>query len=212
MGRVRVRGDHLAPAPGAGRIELVVAASTAFGTGHHETTTGCLAALQRVLRRQRVARALDMGCGTGVLAMALARLGVPRVLAADIDPVAVTVAADNARANRIGARLRTVLAGGYDARAVRAAAPFDLVVANILARPLVAMAPALAGVLAPGGVAILSGLLEHQQRLVLNAHRASGLRLRARRVQNGWATLTVVKPGSVTLTGAASRPAPGREE
>jgi len=194
VGRVLVRGDHLAPAPRSGRIELVVEAGTAFGTGHHATTAGCLAAIQSVLRGRRVGRALDMGCGTGVLAMALARLGVTRVLAADVDPVAVAVTGENARANRVHHRIRTAVADSYAAPVLRAAAPYDLVVANILARPLVAMAPALAQALAPGGAAIVSGLLASQQRLVLNAHRTCGLILKGRLVREGWATLTLTKP------------------
>jgi len=196
VGRVRVRGNHIPPAPRAGRIELVVEAATAFGTGHHATTAGCLAAMQRTLRSRRIARALDMGCGTGVLAMALARLGVAQVMAADVDPVAVAVTRQNARANRVGHRIRAIVADNYSARLLRATAPFDLVVANILARPLVAMAPDLAKSLAPNGVAILSGLLASQQRLVLNAHRACGLILTDRQVRDGWATLTLTNRAS----------------
>ena len=148
---------------------------------------------------ERIARedlwpALDMGCGTGVLAMALVRLGVSQVLAADVDPVAIAVTRANARANRTGRRLRAVIADSYAAPVLRAAAPFELVVANILARPLVAMSPALANALAPGGTAIVSGLLASQQRLVLSAHRANGLILTDRVIRDGWATLTLTKP------------------
>jgi ribosomal protein L11 methyltransferase len=195
VGRVRVRGAHVTTAARPGQIDLTVDAGTAFGTGHHATTAGCLAAIQALLRRQNVRSALDMGCGTGVLAMALARLGVPRVLAADIDPVAAAVTRENARANRIGNALRTVVADSYDAATLRRAAPFDLVVANILARPLVAMAPRLARVLVPGGHAILSGLLVSQQNLVLNAHQSCGLILVDRKIREEWATLTLIKPG-----------------
>lgn len=194
VGRVTVRGAHLPPSPRAGMIDLEVEAATAFGTGHHATTAGCLAAIQKVLRQRRCERILDMGCGTGVLALALARLGPAPVLAADIDPIAVAVAKANARTNRLGHRVRAVVAGAYDAPVLRAAAPFDLVVANILAQPLIDLAPALSGALRPGGFAILSGLLVSQQNRVLAAHRCCGLKLWARNRRDEWVTLVLEKP------------------
>lgn len=194
VGRVMVRGSHIPPSQRAGMIDLEVEASTAFGTGHHATTAGCLAAIQTVMQRKRCSRILDMGCGTGVLAMAIARLGPAPVLAADIDPIAVAVTERNARANRLGHRVRAVVAGNYVVPDLRAAAPFDLVVANILAQPLIDLAPALAGILSPGGRAILSGLLVSQQNRVLAAHRGCGLRLSARDRRDEWITLTLAKP------------------
>lgn len=194
VGRVIVRGSHIPPPQRAGMIDLEVEASTAFGTGHHATTAGCLAAIQTVMQRKHCRRILDMGCGTGVLAMAIARLGPAPVLAADIDPIAVAVTKRNARANRLGHRLRALVAGNYDVPDLRAAAPFDLVVANILAQPLIDLAPALAATLAPGGTAILSGLLVSQQNRVLAAHRGCGLRLSGRDRRDEWITLTLAKP------------------
>jgi ribosomal protein L11 methyltransferase len=193
-GRFVLRGAHLTPTRVPGAVELVIEAGEAFGTGHHATTLGCLIALDRLAKARRFVRPLDMGCGTGVLAMAMARLWHVLVLAADIDPIAVRVARDNFRRNRIAPFVRAVRADGYAAGAIRASAPFDLIVANILARPLMAMAPVLTRHLAPGGVAVLSGLLESQKRAVVNAHRTQGLVLRRRIAINGWHSLILVKP------------------
>ncbi len=193
-GRFVLRGAHLAPTRVPGAVELVIEAGAAFGTGHHATTLGSLIALHGLAKARRFVRPLDMGCGTGVLAMAMARLWHVPVLAADIDPIAVRVAHDNFRRNRIAPFIRAVRADGYAAGAIRATAPFDLIVANILAGPLVAMAPALARRLAPGGIAVLSGLLERQERAVVNAHRAQGLALRRRVAIDGWHSLILTGP------------------
>ncbi|HEX9646992.1 MAG TPA: 50S ribosomal protein L11 methyltransferase, partial [Alphaproteobacteria bacterium] len=188
-GRFTVRGSHLAP--GRARIELVIDAGQAFGTGHHPTTAGCLEAITHLSRLRRFARPLDLGTGSGVLAMAMARLWRVAVLAVDVDPIAVRAARANARRNRLGPWIEAVVAGGLRAPAVRRRAPFDLVVANILAGPLARMAPDLARRLAPGGIAVLSGLLADQQAGVAAAYRAQGLRLVRRDLRQGWATLTV---------------------
>ncbi len=193
-GRFVLRGAHLAPTRVPGAVELVIEAGAAFGTGHHATTLGCLIALDGLAKARRFVRPLDMGCGTGVLAMAMARLWHVPVLAADIDPIAVRVTRDNFRRNRIAPFVRAVRADGYDAGPIRATAPFDLIVANILAGPLLAMAPALARRLAPGGIAVLSGLLESQDRAVINGHRLQGLALRRRVAIDGWHSLVLVKP------------------
>lgn len=194
IGRFYVYGSHIeAPVP-AGSIGLRIDAATAFGTGEHATTHGCLTALDLLARQGRRRRILDMGTGTGILAIAAAKLwGVP-VLACDIDRNSVRVAAENAAVNGV-ARLVACCAGdGYAARMVRARAPYDLIFANILARPLVAMAPDLARHLAPGGIAILSGLLRSQAPWVRAAHRTQGLVIRARLERQGWCSLVLHKP------------------
>ncbi len=188
-GRFSVRGTHHAPRPGS--LDLMVEAGQAFGTGHHASTAGCLEMLSELARGQRFCRALDMGCGSGVLAMAMARLWHCHVLGVDIDPLAVATARENADLNHLGPWLRFVAGNGYGAPAVAAAAPFDIVTANILARPLAKMAPALAHVLAPGGFAILAGLLVSQEATVLAAHRQAGLLPRRRWRRDGWSVLVL---------------------
>jgi ribosomal protein L11 methyltransferase len=191
-GRVRVLGSHH-PARRAGPIELLIDAGPAFGTGQHQTTRGCLLALDRLARTIRPRAVLDLGCGTGVLAMAAARLwrsARPRLLASDIDPVSVTEAGRNFARNGLPA-IRGVAAGGLDHPALRRAAPYDLIVANILALPLIRLAPKLRRVLAPGGVVVLSGLLEEQEPAVRNAYRAAGFVLVARVRLPAWPTLVL---------------------
>jgi ribosomal protein L11 methyltransferase len=190
-GRFFVHGSHWEGRVPGGAVPLLVDAGTAFGSGEHATTFGCLIALDRLAKRRRFARPLDMGCGSGILALAMAHLWPAPVLAADIDPESVRVARFNARRNQVGARVKAVASDGYRNPAVTRRRPYDLIVANILARPLCRMAPSLAGHLAPGGVAVLSGLLARQERQVLNAHRAQGLRLLGRVAINGWTTLVV---------------------
>jgi ribosomal protein L11 methyltransferase len=189
VGRFFVHGTHITAPPPAGAWPILVDATTAFGTGEHATTRGCLLALGR-LRPRRV---LDMGTGTGILAIAAVRAGARRVLAADIDEGSVRVARINLRRNGVAGRIAAVESDGYRDRRIWRAAPFDLVFANILARPLARMAPALAGALAPGGVAILSGLLARQEPLVLAAHRAQRLALVRRIAVEGWHTLVLRK-------------------
>ncbi|MCB1489502.1 MAG: 50S ribosomal protein L11 methyltransferase, partial [Bauldia sp.] len=159
-------------------------------TGHHGTTAGCLAAIDRLAKTRRIRSALDVGTGSAVLAIAIARrLKVP-VLASDIDPVAVRIAAGNVRLNGASPLVRTVCAAGVDRAAFAREGGFDLVVANILAGPLVALAPALCRRLAPAGTLVLSGLLEHQRNRVAAAYRAQGLRFVRSQVREGWVTLT----------------------
>jgi ribosomal protein L11 methyltransferase len=189
VGRFFVHGAHVAAPPRSGLWPILVDATTAFGTGEHPTTRGCLAAL----RHRRPRRVLDMGTGTGLLAIAAARAGARRVLAADIDAGSVRVARLNLERNGVAARVRAIESDGYRDRRIAGAAPFDLVFANILARPLARMAPDLARVLAPGGAAILSGLLARQEAFVLAAHRAQGLVLKRRIAVEGWHTLVLRK-------------------
>lgn len=189
VARFFIHGSHYEGKVPAGAIGLRLDAATAFGTGEHATTRGCLIALAALARRRRFRRPLDMGTGTGILAMAAARLWPVRVLASDIDGRAVEVARLNCRTNGLTARVRALRCDGYRDRRVVGGAPYDLVLANILARPLVRMAKELGARLAPGGVAILSGLLSRQVPQVLAAHRAQGLRLCARLRLEGWETL-----------------------
>ncbi len=190
-GRYFVHGTHWpTPAP-AGAVAMTVDAGTAFGSGEHATTRGCLLALDRLARLRRFRRVLDMGCGSGILAMAAAKTWRAPVLAADIDPVAVRVADFNARRNQVGALVRAVVSDGYRHPEVRRRRRYDLILANILARPLVRLAPDLARHLAPGGVAVLSGLYTRHERMVLAAHRSQGLALRCRVVIDGWSTLVI---------------------
>jgi ribosomal protein L11 methyltransferase len=186
--RFAIRGTHLDGPPTPGRITLVLDAGVAFGSGEHGSTRGCLRALERVAYR-RPEKILDLGTGSGVLAMAAARLRGRRVIGTDIDPWAVRVARDNARLNSLANRTRYFRADGWSTPGVRRGAPYDLVFANILARPLCRMARPLAAHLAPGGTAILAGLLGSQTRMVLAAHRRRGLRLEAELREGTWSTL-----------------------
>ena len=194
IGRFTIYGSHAEPPP-PGRLGLRIDANLAFGTGEHPSTAGCLSALEALAKRRRVATALDMGCGTGILAMAMARLWPCRVLAVDSDADAVRVARVNLRANGLGARVRVGLGAGYASRAVAGWGRVDLICANILARPLAAMAPGLAAHLAPCGVAVVSGLLAEQETFVLAAHRAQGLALIGRTRLGPWTTLALARPG-----------------
>ena len=193
-GRYYVHGSHLPPAHG-GAIDLEVDAGPAFGSGEHETTRGCLLALDRLARRHSVRRALDLGCGTGILALAIAKTWRADVVAADIDAVAVRTARENARLNGVAGLVRVTASDGMRAALLRTRAPYDLIAANILARPLIAFAPGLAARLAPGGVVVLSGLLARQERAVLAAYRARRLALIERIALAGWHTLVLARPG-----------------
>jgi ribosomal protein L11 methyltransferase len=194
VGRYFVYGSHIAGRVPAGSIGLRIDAATAFGTGEHATTAGCLLVLDRLARRGRRRRILDMGTGTGILAIAAAKTWRAPVLACDIDRHSVAVAAENVSLNQVAALVTCRPSDGYAASAIRAAAPYDLVFANILARPLAAMAPDLARHLAPGGIAILSGLLAGQESFVRAAHREQGLTFLGRRSIAGWNTLVFRKP------------------
>lgn len=194
-GGFHIRGSHIVAPRLAGRVTLVIDAGTAFGSGEHATTRGCLLALDRLLRRRRFRRPLDLGCGSGILALALARRTGAKVLASDIDPVAVRVTLANARRNGAGRLIRAVTADGLTHRALRGGRPYDLIFANILARPLAAMAADLAISLTAGGIAILAGLLARQERFVLAPYRAAGLALAGRVRVAGWTILILAHGG-----------------
>jgi ribosomal protein L11 methyltransferase len=190
-----VYGSHSAEQlPPAGLIPLRIEAAQAFGTGHHETTTGCLEAIERTLKHTRPRKMIDVGTGTGVLAIALAKRTRTPVLASDIDPIATTTTIENARDNGVGTLVRAVTAPGLDHIAIARGAPYDLIVANILAGPLAALAPGIARAAAPGATIILSGLLATQCAWVANAYRAQNIVLRQRLIRGEWATLILERP------------------
>ncbi|MDH3195763.1 MAG: 50S ribosomal protein L11 methyltransferase [Hyphomicrobiales bacterium] len=188
-GRFLIHGSHDQDALPAGRVRIAIDAGQAFGTGHHGSTAGCLAALDRIIRRHRFVNPLDLGTGSGVLAIALAKTLCTNVLASDIDPLAVRIAAENTRQNTVGNRLRVIAAAGMDHAEIRARAPFDLIIANILAGPLMKLAPQIAAALAPGGTLVLSGLLPGQRQRVVAAYGVQGVRLMRAQVHDGWAVL-----------------------
>jgi ribosomal protein L11 methyltransferase len=189
-----VAGAHELLGRKGGMIPVWIEASTAFGTGHHGTTKGCLEALAWVARRQKLGRVLDVGTGSGVLAIAALKKGAGSALATDLDAESIRIAKENARNNRSGPRLKFLHAAGANHAAIRGGAPYDTVLANILARPLVALSRDLAAVVRPGGHVILSGLLSHQEPQVRAAYSGRGLNLVRRGRLNGWSTLTYRRP------------------
>ena len=193
-GRFFVYGSHDADKVPENCEPLLIEAAMAFGTGHHGTTLGCLRALDRLAVDGFYGKnVVDIGCGTAVLAMAAARLWPQTVLASDIDEVAVEVAAANVTANGLDGRVTCVEAAGFDHPDLAAAAPFDLVFANILKGPLVALAPDMAQAMQPGGYAILSGILNEQADDVIKVYARSGINLNHRESIVDWTTLTLRK-------------------
>ena len=193
IGRFWIYGSHVAEPPPAGCLPIRLDAGLAFGSGEHATTQGCLLALDRLARPWRLRRVLDLGCGSGILAIAAAKRYAGRVVAADNDPAAVAVVRANAAHNGVGHRVRSLVSEGYRNPLLRAFGPYDLILANILADPLCALARATARHLAPGGVAVLSGLLDLQAARVVQAYRRHGLRLRDEVPLGIWTTLVMTK-------------------
>ncbi|MCU9838425.1 50S ribosomal protein L11 methyltransferase [Ruegeria sp. WL0004] len=193
-GRFFVYGSHDADKVTADRIPLLIEASMAFGTGHHGTTLGCLRALDRLIAQGFEARKVaDIGCGTAVLAMAAARVWDGDMLASDIDAVAVEVAEANLKANGMAGRVTCLEAAGFDHPELGAHAPYDLIFANILKGPLVALAPDVAAHLREGGYAILSGILNEQADEVIEVYSRVGTNLVEREKIGDWTTLLLSK-------------------
>ena len=193
--RFAVRGSHLTGPVSPGRITLRLDAAVAFGSGEHGSTRGCLRALEGVRGRPR--RIVDIGTGSGILAMAAAKLFHRPARATDIDAWSVRVATANAARNGLGRRIEVRRQNGWQGAWVRAGGPYDLVMANILARPLTLMAHGVARATAPGGTIILAGLLASQARWVLSAHRRHGLHLVRRLHEGPWTTLVLSRRGIV---------------
>jgi ribosomal protein L11 methyltransferase len=188
-GRFIVHGRHHRARVPANKLGIEIEAALAFGTGHHGTTRGCLLLLDDVLKAHRPRRVLDLGTGTGVLAIAAAKALRIGLMASDIDPLSVRVARDNAGLNGTGDLVEVIRATGFSAPAFAARGPFDLVLANILANPLRQMATPMAQHLAPSALVILSGLLPPQAQSVIAAYRARGLVLERHIEIEGWSSL-----------------------
>ncbi len=192
-GRFFVYGAHDQGRVPPNRINLKIDAGAAFGTGHHGTTVGCLMAFDELLKRESFERVLDVGCGTGVLAIAAARTGSRIAVGTDIDAPSVRIANENAKLNQAGARF--VHASGLNDRKVRSQGPYDLVFANILAPPLVSLSQDIKEALKLGGVAILSGLLRTQERRVTAAYLSRGFVLERRIHRDAWSALVLRRVG-----------------
>lgn len=198
-GRFVVHGSHHRGRPPAGAVAIRIDAAMAFGSGEHETTRGCLMAMDRLLLRRgpgQVERrspegVLDLGTGSGILAIAAAKAADAVVIAADNDPIAISIARENAEINGVSDRVRLFVSQGFRNRALRRSAPFDWILANILARPLIAMAPSLVGHLNRGGAAVLSGFLADQGETVVSAYEKAGVRVVDAIDVKGWRTLIV---------------------
>jgi ribosomal protein L11 methyltransferase len=192
-GRFLVHGGHDADKVGPNDIGILIEAGQAFGTGHHATTAGCLEMIGDILKSRRVDNALDLGTGSGVLAIAARHMAKIPVVATDIDPVAIEVARRNVRINGIVDGIHLATAPGFHHRVFREHGPFDLIIANILARPLMKLAPQLERHLADNGSVILSGILSSQRWKVISAYNGAGLKHRRTTWLNGWVTIELRK-------------------
>lgn len=190
-GRFLIHGSHDRDLAYASRWAIEINAGQAFGTAHHGSTLGCLQAIDALAKRERVKSVLDIGTGTGILAIAAARAWPARIVASDIDPVAVAIAEQNIRLNRAATSIRTVVTAGLGHQMIRTAAPFDLVIANILARPLMHMANGIARATRLGGMIILSGITCDQAEGVLATYAAAGFTRLRRFTNSEWVTLVL---------------------
>ncbi|USQ97802.1 50S ribosomal protein L11 methyltransferase [Caulobacter sp. RL271] len=191
-GRFFVYGMHDRGRLPASTVNLRIEAGAAFGTGHHGTTVGCLQAYDRLLKARKFNKVLDVGAGTGLLAIAAARTGTKLAVGTDIDKPSVRIAKENAQVNKANARF--VHASGLSNKLVAQNAPYDLVFANILARPLVSLVQDIKHALVPGGTVILSGLLRTQERMVKAAYLSRGFKVVTRIHRDAWATLVLQRP------------------
>ena len=189
VGRVVVHGSHDRHLVRNSDIGVEIEAAQAFGTGHHGTTAGCIAMLQHILKSRKPVNMLDLGTGSAVLALVLAKLTKRKVLATDNDALAVEIAHQNAQLNGCAHLIEFAVAEGFDAPAIRHHAPYDLIVANILARPLMQLAPDMAEACSTGAELILSGILDRQSKQVVAAYVASGFAFQRRTSLEGWVTL-----------------------
>lgn len=205
-------GSEVGPLP-PGRQPIRIDAGLAFGTGQHATTSGCIATALSLSRRQRPRNVLDVGTGSGILAFVSRHLwSRAKVTAADLDPIAVRVAQENCRKNRLTegrlpGSIRLLNAGGVEHRLITSRAPYDLVFANILAGPLIALAPSLSAVVAQGGHLVLAGLLQPQAQAVIAAYRAHGLKLVSRSARAEWPVLLFrrIRPSTPRTARRAAR-------
>jgi ribosomal protein L11 methyltransferase len=193
-GRFFLYGSHDTSLVPANAIGLKIEASYAFGTGHHGTTRGCLLAFEHLAQRRAFRSALDLGCGTGVLGLAFARLLKRPVVATDIDPLATSKAIENARINRALPWMRIETANGFRSTLIADNAPYDLIFANILAGPLMRLMPGIWRNTSPGGNVILSGILDEQALAICSIARSFGFRVLRRSALEGWITLILERP------------------
>lgn len=194
IGRYYVYGSHTKPTPPGDSVMLEINAATAFGSGEHETTTACLLTLDDLAKQGRTfQKPIDMGCGSGILGIAMAKTWNVPVIAADNDPESVRVATNNAVLNHCDALFKAYLSEGFENQEVRAHGPYDLIIANILATPLIEMAKSLSAALALKGLVILSGLLSRHREEVVQAYETEGIRLVSHRSLNDWEALLLVK-------------------
>lgn len=192
-GRFLVHGSHDRDKLRLNDLNIEIEAGQAFGTGHHGTTAGCLEMIEDVLHSRNIRNALDLGTGSGVLAIAVAKMRNIPILATDIDPIATKVARGNARLNRVSGKVKFETAPGFHHTAFRRNGPFDLIIANILAKPLMRMAPQLVQHLNPQGTVVLSGILASQRWKVLSAYNGAGLSHIRTIWRNGWVTIVLRK-------------------
>ena len=193
-GRFVVHGSHDRGRVARGPSTILIDAGEAFGTAHHATTLGCLLAIDRLTRTHSFDTVLDLGCGSGVLAIAVAKaLPGAAIIATDMDAQSVKVAAENMRLNGVASRIATAVAAGVEHTWLRQSLPFDLIVANILAGPLIRLAPSLARKVTAGGTLLLSGILIPQAPQVIAAYRAAGFHIERHDRITGWSTLTLMR-------------------
>lgn len=188
-----IKGSHHKNKIPSGLIELKINAAQAFGTGHHETTTGCLEAIKETLKYKNPNAMLDIGTGTGVLAIALAKRTKQKIIASDIDPIAVKITKENAALNNVKKKIRAIKATGVKHKEITKNAPYDLIVANILAKPLEKLAPEIKKIAAKNATIILSGILTKQAARVIAAYGLQNIKLKKRLIKGEWATLILQK-------------------